>query len=84
MARRSAAYHNPWSSVVTYISSRFTGLIVQEPTALRSVEIRVHDTPRLVVKYRPPSPAEAPHSPQTPAYQVACAGSYGSTVRSFV
>ena len=77
-------YHRPWSSVVTYISSGFTGLIVQEPTALRFVVIRVHVTPRSVVRYKPPSPEEEPHSPQTPAYQVACVGSFGSIVRSFV
>ena len=35
-------YHRPWSSVATYISFEFTGLIVQEPTALRFVVIRVH------------------------------------------
>src|SRR3954471_512720 len=78
-------YQSPWVSVVTYASLALAGFSVIDSTRSRPAVTRVHVTPRLVVLYKPPRPFAAPPQPlYTPAYQVFCVGSCGSTTTSLV
>src|SRR5262245_32407195 len=77
---------SPCVSVVRYACVSWDGLKVIDVTRSNWAPVNfVHELPRFVVLYNPPSPLGAPPHPlNTQTYHVFCRGSEGSITMSFV